>query len=407
MGDRSSKVVVTGIGLVSPIGNGRDAFWAALCAGQSGIRDDGSGPTRLSAPATEFAARDHLRSPHLRRADGLSRMIAAAACMAVKDGGLRMDEIPPDRRGIVVGSAIGAVGDSVQYLEKLFTKGPALASPMTFPNLVLNAPASYAAMELGATGTNFTVGDGEISGEEAIALGCDTIRAGRSDIVIAGGGDNFVVDIVAETYGEARALAGQHGREAWCSPYDRDRSGIVLGAGAAMLLLESAAQAHRRGAQVYAAIDRTMQFSLPAPTFGWPQDQAQASTAARECLRLQGPGERVDLMVGSANGSPWLDACELAIADDVLASEHGLWVTSLKGAIGEHGAAGALSAAAACLALRHRIVPPLCNLRTPPVSQRLRFAAGQGQAAAIERALVLGIARGGAATALLLERWGE
>ena len=146
------SVAITGLGVVSPIGIGRDAFWTALSAGKSGIAplpaSEVTGP-RLAAQIPEFSAREYIRSSHLRRADALSRNIVAAARMALADAGLVAAAPPPERIGIVIGSALGNVHESVQYLERLFTKGPSLASPMMFPNLVLNAPASYAAMEIG------------------------------------------------------------------------------------------------------------------------------------------------------------------------------------------------------------------------------------------------------------------
>ncbi len=401
---RRHEVVVTGLGVVSPIGVGKQAFWSALCAGRSGIKADATTPSRLSAAVDAFSARELIHSPNLRRADALSRMIVASARMAIDDAGLDLAGVPPERIGVVVGSALGAVADSVQYLEKLFSKGPALASPMLFPNLVLNAAASYVAMEIGATGANFTVGDGEICGEQALALALATIRAGRADVVVAGGGDDFLPALVEQTYRSFHALAGQRGGVAWCSPYDRDRSGVVLGQGAAMLVLESAAHARRRTTHAYAALRESLSLSLSSSPFAWPKDGTAAVPLLQRFLAAQPGRAGVDLVLGNANSSRRLDACLLALSERLPARDGGPWVSSIKGAIGEFGAAGALSMAAACLALHEGIVPPLCNLRHPDSNGRLRFAAPTAQAASIERVLSLGIARGGAATALLLER---
>src|SRR5216684_2958117 len=187
-------VPVTGIGIVSPIGVGRVQFWDALCAGKSGISalpNTGDALPHIAPRIAAFAPREFIRSPHLRRADKLSQTIVAAARMALTDAGLDAPAPDAEHVGIVVGSAVGNISESVQYLRRLFTKGPALASPMMFPNLVMNAPASYAAMEIGCTGANFTVCQGETSGEQALALGCDLIRAGRAEVVLAGGGDEL------------------------------------------------------------------------------------------------------------------------------------------------------------------------------------------------------------------------
>jgi len=408
MAETGSPVVVTGLGVISPIGIGRAAFWSALCAGKSGIAPwataDATVP-RLAARLPEFASRDIIRSSHLRRADTLSRSIVCAARLALTDAGL--PDVPPERMGIVVGSALGDVGESAQYLARLFTKGPSLVSPMTFPNLVLNAAASYAAMELGCTGANLTVSQGEVSGEQAIALGCDLIRAGRADLVLAGGGDQFT-EIVVAAYRDYRALSSQRGGAEWCSPYDVDRNGIILGEGAAMLVLESAEHAHRRAATVYAELLDYVSFGVPAPAYDWPLRAPAAAARLRELVVrcLGSPTDTgVDLVCGSANSSRRLDACEV----DVLLRVFGeaatrVALTSIKGAIGQFGAAGALAAAATCLALRDAIVPPLCNLRRAPANAPFRFAAPRAEPRPMQTGLMLSMARGGGSMALLFRR---
>jgi 3-oxoacyl-[acyl-carrier-protein] synthase II len=269
MSVRSSNVAVTGIGVVSPIGIGRETFWTNLTQGRSGIieLDQPVGAAELpilGAPVRDFQAKDFISSVRLRRMDKLSRMIVAASRMALDDAGNVLDETAAEDVGVVVGSAVGDVSESVVNLDRIFAKGPAFASPMLFPNLVLNAPASYVAMELGLTGSNLTVAHGETSGEEAIRLGCDLIRAGRADVVLAGGGDELA-PIVIDLYRSVRALAGQHGGREWCSPYDVERSGLVLGEGAAMLVLESASRAAARDAVVYAEVFADVDFTVKAP----------------------------------------------------------------------------------------------------------------------------------------------
>jgi 3-oxoacyl-[acyl-carrier-protein] synthase II len=409
MGATPLAVAVTGLGVISPIGIGRDAFWSALCAGKSGIaplaRPDATLP-QLGALVPEFSARDFIRSSHLRRADTLSRSIVSAARMALVDAAL-VDTLPPERMGIVVGSALGSVRESTQYLARLFAKGPALASPMMFPNLVLNAPASYAAMEFGWTGANLTVSQGEVSGEHAIALGCDLIRAGRADVVLAGGGDQFA-EIVVAAYRHYHALSSQRGGSEWCSPYDVDRNGIILGEGAAMLVLESAEHARKRAAAAYAELVDYVGFGVPAPACDWPRRAPAAAARLRELVvRCLGSSADtgVDLVCGSANSSRRLDACEL----DVLARVFGeaaarTALTSVKGAIGEFGAAGALSAVATCLALREATVPPLCNLRRAPADAPFRFATARAEPRPMQTGLMLSLARGGSSIALLFRR---
>ncbi|MBI1817491.1 MAG: hypothetical protein HYR72_21155 [Deltaproteobacteria bacterium] len=409
MGERSLRaeaVAVTGIGIVSALGFGREQFWTALVEGRSGIAPieslpPANGPPTVAAEVRGFVAREYITSSHLRRMDRFSRMIVAAARMALLDDARGvLDGVPLERVGVVVGSALGEIADSVTHLGKVFTKGAAAASPMVFPNLVLNAAASYAAMELGATGINLTAAQNEISGEQAIIVGCDAIRAGRADVVIAGGGDELAA-IVVDVHRRIGALSGQHGGSEWSSPYDAQRNGVVLGEGAAMLVLESVARSRSRGATVYAEIAGDLIFSVPAPSYDWPPH----ATAAVQPLRRLIGDQPLDLICGGANSTRRLDACELDLHARLLGERAtAAQLTSIKGAIGEFGAAGATTVAAACLALHEQVVPPLCHLRQPEPGSPLRFAGRQGAPFAMERALVCGLARGGAGAALLLRR---
>jgi len=411
MNEGCQSVAITGLGVVSPIGIGRDAFWTALSAGKSGIAPLPASEAKvpqLAARIPEFSARDYIRSGKLRRADALSRNIAAAARMALADAGLADAPPPAERIGIVIGSALGNVHESAQYLERLFTKGPSLVSPMMFPNLVLNAPASYAAMEIGCTGANLTVSQGEVSGEQAIALAFDLIRAGRADVVLAGGGDELA-GVVTASYRDYYALSAQRGGPEWCSPYDVDRNGVILGEGAAMLVLESTEHARQRRAAVYADLVDYASFGVPAPAFDWPA-HAPAATGRLQALleRNRGAGLDsgcVDMVCGSANSSVRLDACEVEALTRVFGEAAGhVALTSIKGAIGEFGAAGALTAVATCLALRDGIVPPLCHMRRPPVAAPFRFAARTAERRELRHALMTSTARGGSCVALLFQR---
>jgi 3-oxoacyl-[acyl-carrier-protein] synthase II len=405
---KSVRIAVTGIGVVSPIGFGREQFWGALCAGRSGIAPierfpvTPAGP-RLAAEVRGFAAREFIASAHLRRMDNVSRMLVAASRMALDDAGLSAPQGAPEQMGVVVGSVLADISDSVTFLDRVFAKGAAAASPMVFPNLVLNAPASYIAMELRITGVNLTVSQGEISGELAIMQACDVLRNGRADIMLAGGGDELD-HVVFDVYRRARALSSQRGGAEWCSPYDAERNGIVLGEGAAMLVLEPAARAHARGATVYAEIVDSLLFSVPSPPYEWPASAERAFWPLQRLLSAAHvEPEEIDLVCGAGNSLRRLDAYEIDLCARVAAGRpDALTLTSIKGAIGEFGAAGALTTAAACVALHEQTIPPLCNLRASAAAGGVRLAADCGTAQALRAGLVSGVARGGASAALLL-----
>lgn len=407
MDERLQPVAVTGVGIVSPLGIGRQAFWDALLAGKSAVRagdDDAGGHCVARVP--DFAWRELVTSPIARRMDNLSRRFVAATRLALRDADCAPDDVAPGRLGIVAGSAYGNLDGTIEYLSKLFTKGPAMASPMLFPTLVLNAPAAHASMELGAVGSNLTVSQLEASGDLAVATGCDLIRRDRADVVIAAGGDELA-KVLVDVYAGMRAIAAQRGGEAWSSPYDRDRSGIVPGEGVAALVLERPHRARARGARIFAEIVSDVSFGIPAPLYDWPDGPAWAGE--RLATWLAGAGVTgVDLVCGAANSSPRLDACELRlIADTLRASADAAVVTSIRGAVGEAAGGGAMSIAAACLAIAGQQVPPLCHLRQPAQGTSLRFAPRVGESRPVENVLSLALARGGAVCAHLLRKPAE
>jgi 3-oxoacyl-(acyl-carrier-protein) synthase len=215
--------------------------------------------------------------------------------------------------------------------------------------------------------------------------------------VLAGGGDQLGT-LVWGRYNDLRALAGQRGGADWCSPYDIDRSGIVLGEGAAMLVLESPETARRRGAEPYALIENDISFGVPSSLYDWPTEAEAAVPILHEFLSRT--GAVVDAVFGSANSSRGLDQFEANVLTRLFGeAAAAVAVTSIKGAIGEFGGAGALTAAAAVLALRDRIVPPLCHLRKP-IECALCFAGASASAKPLRRVLQLSAARGGAMSAI-------
>src|SRR4030095_5173388 len=189
----SVSVAVTGIGIVSPIGVGRAAFWQALSEGRSGVAPlEGwarpSGLPRVAAAVGEFGAKELITSPQLRRMARLSRMAVAGSRLALRDAQIAVDDLAAERVGVVFGTALGNLRESIGHLDRILTRGPAAASsPMVFPTLVMNAAAGYIAMEFGFTGVNVTVAQAEVSGEHAVALGCEVLQSGRADLVLGRG----------------------------------------------------------------------------------------------------------------------------------------------------------------------------------------------------------------------------
>jgi len=395
-----SKAVISGIGVVSPLGIGTTPYWHALCEGRSAIAeirrfDPGPTPPRLGAEVADFPAREFLPPPLVRRMDRVSQMIGVASVLAAGDAGLGGKAADGDDLGVVVGAAIGNLSESAQFLERVFTKGPSLANPMLFPNLVMNAPASQVAMALGWRGPNLTIAAGEISGEAALDAALGLLRRGRARAVVVAAGEEISA-ILFQALKEFGLLSPRRTSSAERSaPFDAGANGLVLGEGGAAIVIESASTALRRGARIYASIERLERFALPAPSpHSWPPPQITALPAG--LTRSQ-----ADVLFSGADSSPERDRLELAVLSR--AARAGAPLYSLAGAVGSHGGQGLATVATAALALSSRRLPPLRGLvhpRAEAVFELPRATLGGDWS----RALVLGTARGGAGAAIELAR---
>lgn len=408
------RVVVTGIGVVSPLGP-LPQFWAQLRAGANGFApidwfDAGPTAPGTAARVRDWQPRDHIKPASLRRMDRFSQMVVSACRMAVADAGIDLTPAKAEETGVVVGAAYGNLLETEAFLRGLIAKGPALANPMIFPNLVLNASAGYAAIELGLRGPNFTVCRNETSGEAAVALAYDAIACGHADVILTGGGDEvspvlFHVNKDLGALSPGRPHAGGAALAEWSSPFDRDRNGMILGEGVAMLVLERAEHARARRATVYAELVGYATHTVPSTPHLWPHPAAAAPRAMADQLRALRGADEIDAIVSCANSTRDLDAFEAAHLAGLLGEGAArALVTSVKGAVGEFGGAGALGTAVAALALRDGHVPALATLRRPDPACTLRLAAPGAAPSAVRAALVSGSARGGACTALLLRQ---
>ena len=385
-----TPVAITGIGVVSALGIGLEPFWQGLLSGRSGI-----------APLTKLALRRPLqggavppievrtfaRSPAARRIDRASLLALAACRLALEDGGAPAALADPTRTGLVLGSAFGNLGETAVFLDRLFARGA--GNPLVFPNLVMNAPLSYASIELGVTGPTAMLTEQEASGETAIAWGARLVADGAVDVCLAGAVDELEA-VLTEVLQDAGVVAHDVPR-----PFDPGADGSVPGEGAAVLLLERIDHARARGARIYGRIVPHAGFGVPASVHGWPRDPEPLAAGLAPLLA------DVDVVVAAASGRPAVDALEAA----ALARANGLrrpLVTAPRGALGDFGAAGALGVAAAALIVYTGIVPPTLGLRGVP-REGLDVVTGDSRRTSVRAVLVDGLARGGACWPLRVE----
>ncbi len=365
------RVVVSGIGLVSPLGTGKDIFFENLCAGQSGIRpissfETGRFPSKLGAEVTGFNPKDHVSIKNRRRMDRLSLMTTASARMALDDAGIDISAANRDRVGIVLGVTYGSTDVATRLIGSLFTEGPNMVSPILVPNTVMNAPAGHAAIELGFRGINSTVNHHEASAETAIAYAAAEVRNGRADVMLAGGADIFWA-FFFEILTHFKAMSPVDGRVETARPLDIRRNGPILGEAAGILCLETLEHAAQRGVTPYCDIGGWGLSSSPAPPTDWPSDPKGPILAMQRAIQMAGvSSQKVDYVSASSNGGLTLDAQEASALKTLFrGSDASPWIASVKGAVGESFSSGGLRAAAMALSLQHGIIPPTLGLETP------------------------------------------
>jgi 3-oxoacyl-[acyl-carrier-protein] synthase II len=372
-------VLVTGIGVVSAFGLGVDAFWEGLVAGRDACVPAGipEAPGARVARVDGLEARRWVRSAQGRRIDRTSLLALAAARLALDDAGLAPEALQSSRTALGLGSAFGNVQETVTFLDRLFDRGT--GNPMLFPNLVMNAALSYAAIELGTTGPSAMLTEQDASGEAAVEWGARQVAAGAADVCLAGAADELATELL--TIGRETNPAAD--------------TAPCVGEGAAVLVLESASQAEGRGARCHARLVPHAGFGVAAPVHGWP-------TRPDELARALAPlAADVSLIVAAASGEPVLDELEAEVLALALAGRRPA-LTAPRRAIGRFGAGGALAVAAAALAIRHGVVPPVAGW--PAAQARgLDVVTRIARRASIRSVLVDGLARGGVCRPLRLE----
>ena len=401
----TKKVFITGVGMTTPLGVGRENFFSRLINGETGLTGIESFDTsdlscHLGGEVRDFNARDFISVRSLRKMDRISSLVAASSRMALEDAGLVVDDNNRDRIGIILGVSYGSVETSVKLATTIFTEGPRLANPILVPNVVMNAPAGHTSIELGLRGVNSTVNHNAASGETAVAYAASLLGLGRAEAILAGGTDGLS-RFFYETLIRFMALSGSRGGEEGARPFDRSANGFVMAEGSGVVLLETEDSIKARNAKPYAQVLGWGLSSSPAPLNDWPEDPKGAVLAIRRALEsAETRPEEIDFVCASANGSPRFDALEATALAQVFSGSDGPLVTSLKGAVGESFSSGGLRTAAAALSLSEGVVPPTLGLIEPRTG--LNFVTQEKITKNMNKALITGLSFGGTYAALVL-----
>ena len=388
-------IVVTGIGVVSPVGIGEAAFFAALEDGRSAIAADEAGAKEgapLVARVGEFGAKQHITANALRRMPRLSQMTVVAAKEALASSGAAYADT---RTGVILGTGLGTLGETLDFVTGYLQEGVEAASPTVFPVSVMNAPAGQLAVELKLRGVNSTTNHRDHSSLSAVGMASDYLTLGRADAIIVGGIEELSFPVL-HAYGRLGGVSKTGMR-----PYSIGRDGLCLGESAAMMVLEREEDARRRGARIRAVLGGRGEFGDVRPRVGW--GHAPAWPEAVRCVRAAVAGmdvERIGWVAGGGNGSS-LDERELDSVAEALGRLPP--TSSILGQVGESLSSSMLRVLAAIFALERQRIPGTVGLGDPPARFRDSLVA-MTRSATVDAVLVPSFAQGGANAALVLQR---
>jgi len=413
------RVVVTGMGVVTPLGNDVAVFWDRLVRGDSGVReitafDPARVPSRIAGEVRDFDPSSVLDRKEIRRNDRYTQFALVATREAMNQAGLpeRLEGELADRTGAIVGSGLGGSGTLVEQISINATRGPGRLSPFFIPMGIANMASGQTAISFGARGPNYATVSACATAGHALGEAAETIIRGDADVMLAGGSEAPVFEPLVGAFSAMRALSTRNDDPPGASrPFDEGRDGFVIAEGAGVLVLEELDHARRRGARIlaelagYGATADANHITLPAP------GGAGGVRAAQRALEKAGmdPSE-IDHVNAHATSTPEGDPAELAAFRSTF-GEHAsrLSITATKSAIGHTlGAAGGIGAVAAICAMRDGCVPPTLNLVDPaPDMGDLDCTPLKSQSREMRAALVNAFGFGGQNAALIFRLWEE
>ena len=409
------KVVVTGLGLVTPLATGVEPTWAALLAGRSGVGpisrfDPGALKTHIAAEVKDFDAGQWMERKDARRLDLFVQYALAATDMAVRASGLhigsgRPGSYLPERVGVILGSGIGGLASAQEHHERALRHGFDRLSPFFVLQILTNTAAALVSMRTGAAGPNWAPVAACSTGAHAIGEALWSIRSGRTDAVIAGSAEAAVTSLSIGGFEAMRALSNRNGDPAGASrPFDKGRDGFVLGEGAGVLVLEEKESARRRGAPVLAEVAG---YAANADAYHLTQPSTDGARAA-SCMRLaledaELNPEDIGYLNAHGTSTPLNDIHETR-AIEVAFGEHSrrLAVSSTKSMTGHLlGAAGSVEAALSILALQRGVLPPTINQQTPDPECDLDYVPNHAREARVHAVMSNSLGFGGTNTVLV------
>ncbi len=369
------RVVVTGLGVVSPVGSDIETFWKSLTEGRSGVQrytafDSEIYDCKIAGEVRDFEPAKHFKSPKdARRTDRFTQLAMAAAKSAMADSGIDLDSVDRERFGVMIGSGIGGLKSMEDECRRLFERGPSRVSPFTIAMMISNMASGLVSMEYDLRGPNMSIVTACATANHSIGEAWRMIKFDDADFFIAGGTEATITQLGMSGFAAMRALSLRNDEPEKASrPFDKDRDGFVMGEGAGLVILEELEHAKARGAHIYCELAG---YGLSADAYHMTQPLPEGEGAAR-CMKSAmrhakiNPGQ-IDYINAHGTSTPIGDLCEtkaikLALGEYAKTT----MVSSTKSMTGHLlGAAGGVEFAACALAIKHGVIPPTINLDNP------------------------------------------
>lgn len=408
------RVVVTGIGAVTPIGIGKAAYWQALREGVVGIDyitkfDTTDYATKIAAEVKVFEPGDYMAKKEAKRMDRFTQFAVAASQLAVDDSGLNLESIDPERFGVVIGSGIGGLETLEEEHKKLMEKGPGRISPFLIPMMISNMASGQVSMSFNAKGPNYSVVTACASGTNAIGEAYKLIQRGDADLMLTGGSESSITQLGMAGFCSMKAMSTRNDDpKTACRPFDKDRDGFVMGEGAGLLILESLEHALARNATIYGEV---VGFGSSADAYHITSPAPEGEGAARSMrMAIKDAGiepQKIGYVNAHGTSTPYNDKFETLAIKSVF-GEHAkeLAVSSTKSMTGHLlGASGAVEAIACLLALSEGFVHGTMGMQEQDPDLDLNYLPNAGVEKAIDYALSNSLGFGGHNATLILAKY--
>jgi len=411
-----NRVVITGLGCVTPVGNDPDTAWANILAGKSGVSritrfDSSDFKTQIAAEVKDFDAAGLLGRREARRYDRVSHFALVATEQAVRQANLQIDETNGERVGVLIGTGIGGIITLYEGILKYLEQGPSRTSPFIAPMMIPDSPSSLVAIRYGARGPNMAIVTACATGTNAIGEAAEMIRRGAADVMLAGGTEAPITPITFAGMGAMRAISTRNDEPERASrPFDAERDGFILGEGAGVVVLESLEFAQARGANILAELRgygvTNDAFHISAPV--------EDGAGAARCMQLAIEDssltlEEIDYINAHGTSTRLNDKTETMAIKTVFGPRaYQIPVSSTKSMIGHlTGASGAVEAVFCVQTLQSEIIPPTINYENPDPECDLDYVPNQARPAKVKNVMSNSFGFGGHNATLIFSRFEE